>query len=54
VDAASSIASPAMRNVLTANGAEGVGNSPAAFAVYVQNQIRKWTKVVQAAGIETE
>lgn len=53
-DAAATIGSPAMRNVLTANGAEGVGNSPVAFASYVQNQIRKWTKVVQAAGIEAE
>ncbi len=53
-DAAATIASPAMRNVLVANGAEGVGNSPAAFATYVDNQIRKWTKVAQAAGIEAE
>jgi tripartite-type tricarboxylate transporter receptor subunit TctC len=53
-DAASSVTSPAMRNLLAANGAEGVGNSPAAFADYVQKQIVKWTKVVQAAGIQAE
>ena len=53
-DAAAAIASPAMRSVLVANGAEGVGNSPAAFAAYVQSQITKWTKVVKAAGIEAD
>jgi len=53
-DAAASLTSPAMRNLLAANGAEGVGNSPAAFADYVQKQIVKWTKVVQAAGIQAE
>jgi tripartite-type tricarboxylate transporter receptor subunit TctC len=53
-DSAAAISSPAMRTLLTANGAEGVGNSPAAFADYVQKQIAKWTKVVRAAGIEAE
>jgi tripartite-type tricarboxylate transporter receptor subunit TctC len=53
-DAAASVTSPTMRNLLAANGAEGVGNSPAAFADYVQKQIVKWTKVVQAAGIQAE
>src|SRR3954470_1702258 len=51
-DAAAAIGSPSMRALLTANGAEGVGNSPAAFATFVQNQVTKWTKVVQAAGIQ--
>ncbi len=53
-DSAAAVSSPAMRNLLAANGAEGVGNSPAAFAAFVQNQIAKWTKVVRAAGIEAE
>ncbi|MDB5810426.1 MAG: hypothetical protein JWN94_2548, partial [Betaproteobacteria bacterium] len=53
-DSAASIASPSMRSLLAANGAEGVGNSPAAFATFVQNQVTKWTKVVQAAGIQAE
>jgi tripartite-type tricarboxylate transporter receptor subunit TctC len=53
-EAAASVTSPAMRSLLAANGAEGVGNSPAAFSTFVQNQIVKWTKVVRAAGIEAE
>ncbi len=53
-DSAATVASPSMRTLLAANGAEGVANSPAAFATYVQNQIIKWTKVVQAAGIQAE
>ena len=53
-DSAAAVASSAMRTLLAANGAEGVANSPAAFATFVQNQIIKWTKVVQAAGIQAE
>ena len=53
-ESASSVKSPAMRNLLAANGAEGVGNSPEAFSAFVQAQIAKWTKVVRAAGIQAE
>jgi tripartite-type tricarboxylate transporter receptor subunit TctC len=53
-ESASSVNSPAMRNLLAANGAEGAGNSPEAFAAFVQAQIAKWTKVVRAAGIQAE
>lgn len=53
-ESAATIASPSMRTLLAANGAEGVGNSPAAFAGFVQDQITKWTKVVQAAGIQAD
>jgi tripartite-type tricarboxylate transporter receptor subunit TctC len=53
-DAASSVRSAGMRNLLAANGAEGVGNAPEAFAAFVQKQIAKWTRVVRAAGIQAE
>ncbi len=53
-DSASTVNSAAMRSLLAANGAEGVGNSPTAFAAFVQAQITKWTKVVRAAGIQAE
>lgn len=53
-ESANSVNSPAMRNLLAANGAEGVGNSPEAFSAFVQAQIAKWTKVVRAAGIRAE
>ena len=53
-DVAWAISSPAMRTLLIANGAEGVGNSPEAFGGFVQAQISKWTKVIRAAGIQAE
>jgi len=48
------LASPAMRNLLAANGAEPVVSSPAEFAAFVQAQIAKWSKVEQAAGIKPD
>jgi tripartite-type tricarboxylate transporter receptor subunit TctC len=51
---AASVKAPTVRNLLAANGAEGVGNSPEAFADFVRKQIAKWTKVVRAAGIQAE
>jgi tripartite-type tricarboxylate transporter receptor subunit TctC len=53
-DAAVAVKSTTMRNLLAANGAEGVGNAPDAFAAFVRAQIAKWTKVVRAAGIKAE
>jgi tripartite-type tricarboxylate transporter receptor subunit TctC len=53
-DAASSVRSATMGTLLAANGAEGVGNTPDAFAAFVSAQIAKWTKVVRAAGIQAE
>ena len=53
-DAAGSVRSAAMRKLRAANGAEGVGNAPDAFATFVRIQIAKWTKVVRAAGIQAE
>jgi tripartite-type tricarboxylate transporter receptor subunit TctC len=53
-DAAVAVKSTSIRNLLAANGAEGVGNTPDAFAAFVRAQITKWTKVVRAAGIKAE
>ena len=53
-ESAASVNSEKMRGLLTANGAEGVGNSPEAFSAFVQAQISKWTTVVRAAGIQAE
>ena len=35
-------------------GAEGVGNTPDQFAVFIKAEIAKWAKVVRAAGIQVE
>ena len=48
------LGAPAMRSLLSANGAEPVGSTPAEFAAFVQAQIAKWSKVVRAAGIKPD
>lgn len=47
-----SLASPRVKELLVSSGAEAVGNSPEEFAKFLQNEIAKWAKVVQAAGIK--
>ena len=46
--------SPDLRGRLTSQGAEVVGNTPEQYTVFVQNEIAKWAKVIQAAGIKGE
>ena len=48
------IRSPAMRQRLTAMGAEPYGSTPDAFAAFLRNEIAKWGKVVKAAGLDKE
>lgn len=35
-------------------GADVVGNTPAQYTAFVQNEIVKWGKVIKAAGIKGE
>lgn len=42
----------AMRERLTAMGADPVGNTPAEFAEFLRGEIAKWGKVVKAAGLD--
>jgi tripartite-type tricarboxylate transporter receptor subunit TctC len=42
---------PEVQEKLAPQGAILIGNSPEEFAAYMASEIRKWTKVVQAAGI---
>ncbi len=44
--------SPETNERLSREGADPVGNSPAAFAKHIQTEIDKWRKVIKAAGIQ--
>ncbi len=46
--------SPDLRARLTNAGADPVGNPPEQYAAFVQNEIVKWAKVIEAAGIKGE
>ncbi len=45
---------PANRKALIDQGADPVGNTPEEHAAFIRNEIEKWRKVVQAAGIEPQ
>ena len=45
---------PAICERLANEGVEPVGNTPAAFAVYIKSETVKWGKVIKAAGIRPE
>lgn len=53
-EVARGIQSPAMRQRLTAMGAEPYGSTPEAFAAFLRNEIAKWTQVVKSAGLDKE
>ena len=48
------LARPELKSRLVAEGAEIVGSSPAAFAVYFQQEVVKWTEVAKWAGVQPE
>ena len=45
---------PDLRQRLTLQGADPVGNSPEQYTAFVENEIAKWAKVIHAAGITGE
>jgi len=45
---------PDVKERLAQMGAEGVGDTPEHFAIFIKAEIAKWAKVVQAAGIRVE
>lgn len=45
---------PDLRERLTSQGGDPVGNTPEQFTAFIQNEIVKWAKVIQAAGIKGE
>jgi len=46
--------SPDLRERLVSQGADPVGNTPEQYTAFMQNEIAKWAKVIQAAGIKGE
>ena len=46
--------SPDLRERLIAQGADPVGNTPEQYTAFIQNEIAKWARVIQAAGIKGE
>ena len=46
--------SPDLRERLKSQGADPVGNTPEQYTAFIQNEIAKWAKVIQAAGIKGE
>jgi len=49
-----SLAAPDVREKLLGQGADPVGNTPEAFAQYIQDEIAKWAKVVRASGAKVD
>jgi tripartite-type tricarboxylate transporter receptor subunit TctC len=45
---------PQVRDHLSAEGAEPVGNTPEQFGAFIKSEIDKWGKVIRAAGIRAE
>jgi tripartite-type tricarboxylate transporter receptor subunit TctC len=48
------VRSPEFSQVLTAEGATAVGNTPAEFDAIIRADIKKWAKVIKEAGIRAE
>jgi len=48
------IASPSVQEKYLAMGAQPVGNTPEQFAVFIKNEIAKWTKVVKDSGAKVD
>jgi tripartite-type tricarboxylate transporter receptor subunit TctC len=48
------MASPALRDRATQEGATPVGNKPAEFESFVRAEITKWSRIIQQAGIRLE
>jgi tripartite-type tricarboxylate transporter receptor subunit TctC len=46
--------SPDLRERLKSQGADPVGNTPEQYTAFIHDEIAKWAKVIQAAGIKGE
>lgn len=48
------LANAKVKEVLVSSGADAVGSTPEHFAKFLQNEIKKWSKVVKTAGVQAE
>ena len=53
-EVAKSLATPAMKERLVAQGAIPGGNTPAEFAKHIDNEHKKWAQVVKASGAKVD
>ncbi|RYG11490.1 MAG: tripartite tricarboxylate transporter substrate binding protein, partial [Burkholderiales bacterium] len=53
-EVAKSLASPAMKEKLLAQGAIPSGNTPAQFAQLIDSELKKWQPVVKASGAKVD
>lgn len=48
------VQSPELRERMVAEGSEPVGNTPEQFRAFLHNEVAKWRKVIQFAGVKAE
>lgn len=53
-EVAKSLATPAMKERLLAQGAIPGGNTPAEFAKHIDNEHKKWAQVVKTSGAKVD
>jgi len=53
-DVGKAMATPALRDRAIQEGATPIGSTPAEFQQFLQNEIAKWTRIIQQAGIKLE
>jgi tripartite-type tricarboxylate transporter receptor subunit TctC len=46
--------SPELKERLTADGSDPVGNTPDQYSAFLRNEIAKWAKVIKLAGVKAE
>lgn len=51
---AQALQAPAVRNPLTRDGVDPVGNAPEAFAAYIRAEMAKWAEAIKASGAKVE
>jgi tripartite-type tricarboxylate transporter receptor subunit TctC len=53
-EVAKAMATPAIRKLTLEQGATPIGNKPGEFDRFVRDEIAKWTRIIQQAGIKLD